>query len=80
MSQNVDEDLQGVFVHGETDGQVWAAGSINWARAGHHFKLETCTPEGDEKTCYIWKEMDPHHWLVFVTFFKVSVNKLKIGS
>jgi len=80
LAQNADEDLQGVFVHGKTDGQVWAAGSITWARAGRHFKLETCAPEGDEKTCYIWKEIDPHHWLVFVTFFKVSVNKLKIGS
>jgi hypothetical protein len=37
--QNVDEDLQGVFVQGETDGQAWAVGSINWVRAGRHFKL-----------------------------------------
>ena len=60
--QNEGEELQGVFVHGETDGQVWAAGSVNWAKAGRHFRLETCAPEGNETTCFIWKEMDPAFW------------------
>ncbi len=64
LLQNDDENLQSVFVQGETDGQVWAAGSVNWARAGRHFKLETCAPDGDEKTCFIWKEIDPSQWSV----------------
>ena len=60
--QNHKEQLQAVFVHGNTDGQVWAAGSINWAKAGRHFKLETCAAEEDENACYIWKELDPLRW------------------
>jgi len=53
-----------VFVHGETDGQVWAAGSVNWAKAGRHFMLEACAAVEDEGTCFIWKELDPLRWLV----------------
>ena len=64
LHQNQKEDLQAVFVHGETGGQVWAAGSINWAKAGRHFKLDTCAVQGEEEDCFIWKEFNPSHWYV----------------
>ncbi len=60
--QNPDEFLQAVFVHGETEGQTWVSGSVNWAKEGRHFKLETCPTLDKEKDCFIWKEMDPSHW------------------
>ena len=72
--QNHMENLQAVFVHGETNGQVWAAGSINWAKAGRQFKLETCAAEEDENACYIWKELDPLRW--WVLFWFENLGKL----
>lgn len=62
LVKNPDEDLQAVFVHGKTDGQVWVAGSVNWARAGRVFKLETCAAKAGASDCYLWKEMDSRHW------------------
>ena len=61
--QNPEEFLQGVFVHGKTEGQTWVSGSVNWAKAGRHFKLETCPRHDNENDCFIWKEVDPSHWL-----------------
>ena len=62
LQQNEEEDLQSVFVHGKTDGQAWAAGSVNWAKAGRLFKLETCAASENDQECYIWKEIDPSYW------------------
>jgi len=60
--QNPEEFLQGVFVHGKTEGQTWVSGSINWAKAGRHFNLETCPKLEDGEDCFIWKEIDPNYW------------------
>jgi hypothetical protein len=60
-----------VFVHGRTEGQTWVSGGINWAKAGRHFKLETCPKHEDEEDCFIWKEMDPTHWYPIKLFFKL---------
>jgi hypothetical protein len=60
--QNPKELLQGVFVHRNAEDQTWVSGSINWAKAGRHFTLETCPKLENEKDCFIWKEMDPNHW------------------
>jgi hypothetical protein len=69
IGQNPEEFLQGVFVHGKTEGQAWVSGGINWAKAGRHFKLETCPKHDDEENCFLWKEMDPSHWYYFHNFF-----------
>jgi hypothetical protein len=65
----LDENLQAVFVHGETEGKVWVAGSVNWAKEGRHFLLSLCnlqteteTETETEEDCYSWTERDPAHW------------------
>jgi hypothetical protein len=61
LIQNPEELLQGVFIYRKTEGQTWVSGSVNWAKAGRHFKLETCPKLKNEKDCFIWKEMDTNH-------------------
>ena len=40
--QNKEERLQAVFVCGRDDGRVFVSGSVNWAKANRHFRLEMC--------------------------------------
>jgi hypothetical protein len=47
---------------------TWVSGSVNWGKAGRHFKLETCAKIQLESDCFIWMEMDPIHWLVVPSF------------
>jgi hypothetical protein len=60
--QNPEENLQGVFVHRKTEDKTWVSGSINWAKTGRHFILETCPKLENEKDCFVWKELEPSHW------------------
>jgi hypothetical protein len=59
--KNPEDLLRGIFVHRKAEGQTWISGSVDWAKAGRYFKLETCPKLENEKDCYIWKETDPNH-------------------
>ena len=77
--QNPEEFLQGVFVHGKTEGQTWVSGSVNWAKAGRHFKLETCPRHDNENDCFIWKEVDPSHWLYLILLLESKSSALSFS-
>ena len=63
LSQNQEEHLQGIFVYGEHMSRTFVSGSVNWAKAGRHFKLEMCAhEEGQADECYTWSETDTKQW------------------
>jgi len=58
--ENEDEGAQAVFVHGRNDGKEFVAGSLNWAAARRHFKLEMCA---DHANCFTWSEVNKKSWI-----------------
>jgi hypothetical protein len=74
--QNPEEFLQGIFfVREQTKGQTWVSGSLNWAKAGRHFKLETCPQLENEKDCFIWKELEYFSSPIFLNHNSYLANE-----
>lgn len=59
---NQDEDVQAVFVQSLHGDKTLVSGSLNWAKSGRHFKLETCSTEDANEDCYTWAEVNPMKW------------------
>jgi len=57
---NEEEGAQAVFVRGKAGDKEYVAGSLNWAGAGRHFKLEMCASSLD---CFTWSEVNPKRWI-----------------
>jgi len=58
--ENEDEGAQAVFVYGKNEDKEFVAGSLNWAVAGRHFKLEMCA---DYVDCFTWSEVNKKSWI-----------------
>ena len=59
--QNESLGIQATFHTRVLDGQKWISGSVNWDKAGRHFRLD----ELKDKKGFVWIEMNNEHWFVF---------------
>ncbi len=47
----MDENVQAVFVHGETEDKVWVAGNVDWAKEGvRNSLLSLCNLQTETET------------------------------
>ncbi len=52
--QNVAEGIEAIFVHGKTDGELWAVGVIHLPIKNEVFTLSHC----GGKKCFLWKKVE----------------------